>query len=172
MSFSSFSPPGCPHRYPNAVERRRSVPRGPGVGLVVLAALALAATAQAQTPAVCSDVLAHRQAHSEDSLTEHVRGGRYSPVMTRSRGHPGKNEGRRFVPGGLQGCGFALASLLPPTQRSSSSKTQANYRPLGDRIIGRCRSFVKRWAGGAADFSATAGFSVTRWKQEGFTTTA
>ena len=130
-------------------------------------------------PVGIKDVLAHRQAHSEDSLTEHVRGGRYSPVMTRSRGHPGKNEGRRFGRGGLQGCGFALASLLPPTQRSSSSsssssssKTQAKIRPLGDRIIGRCRSFVKRWAGGAADSSATAGFSVTRWKNEGFTTTA
>ena len=122
-----------------------------------------------------TNVLASHRMHSEDSFTKHVRGGRYSPVMTRSRGHPGKNEGRRIGPSGLQGCGFALALLLPPTQRSSSSssnKSQAKTRRSRGGNIGRCRSFVKRWAGGAADFSATAGFSVTRWKHEGFTTTA
>ncbi len=120
------------------------------------------------------DVLGTRPTHSEDSSTKRVRGRRYSPVMTRSRGHRRKREGRRFTPSGLPECGFAFASLLPPTQRSSSSssKSQAKIRPSCDRIIGRCRSFVKRWAGGAADFSATAGFSVTRWKNEGFATTA
>ena len=127
-------------------------------------------------PVGIKDVLGTRPTHSEDSSTKHVRGRRYSPVMTRSRGHCRKREGRRLVPSGLPECGFALGSLLPPTQcsssSSSSSKSQANYRQSRDRIIGRCRSFVKRWAGGAADFSATAGFSVTRWKNEGFTTTA
>ncbi len=114
------------------------------------------------------DVLGTRPTHSEDSSTKHVRGRRYSPVMTRSRGHRRKREGRRFTPSGLPECGFALASL--PTTQCSSSKSQANYRQSRDRIIGRCRSVVKCWVGGAADFSAAAGFSVTRWKHEGFPT--
>ena len=122
-------------------------------------------------PVGIKDVLACRQAHSEESPTKHVQGGRYSPVMTRSREHPEKNEGRRFAASGLQGCGFALASLLPPTQRSSSDHPAKTHRQRGGNI-GRCRSFVKRWAGGAADFSATAGFSVTRWKHKGFPITA
>ncbi len=122
-------------------------------------------------PVGIKDVLGTRPTHSEDSSTKHVRGRRYSPVMTRSRGHCRKREGRRIGASGLPECGFALGSL-PPTQCSSSSKSQAKIQQSRDRIIGRCRSFVKRWAGGAADFSAAAGFSVTRWKHEGFTTTA
>ena len=118
-------------------------------------------------PVGIKDVLGTRPTHSEDSSTKHVRGRRYSPIMTRSRGHRRKREGRRLEPSGLPECGFALGSLLPTRH---SNKLQANYQQSRDRIIGRCRSVVKCRVGGAADFSAAAGFSVTRWKHEGFPT--
>ncbi|MCY3753938.1 MAG: TauD/TfdA family dioxygenase [Alphaproteobacteria bacterium] len=119
-------------------------------------------------PASRGDMLAYRPAHSEELSTKHVRGRRYSPVMTTSRVSRRKREGRA-VGRGLPGCGFALGSL-PPTRCSSSSKLQAIFPPSLDRNIACCRRNVKHRVGRAADFSAVAGFSVTRWKHEGFST--
>ena len=126
-------------------------------------------------PVGIKDMLEYRPAHSEDGSTKHVRGRRYSPVMTTSRASRKKREGRA-PKHGLPGCGFAFRSLPSTTQcsssSSSSSKLQAIFPPSLDRNIARCRRNVKRRVGGAAEKSAAAGSSVTRWKHEGFPTPA